>query len=84
MNKVLFLLLFCMAYLQADTTNTGSCDDTYNSCIQNCDSQENPSDICYSSCDEKYSTCLEKEQNYLDPEQNTNDIEPSSETESSE
>lgn len=68
-NSKLSAILFIIPFVfLTNIAAQNVCDTTYDSCVQKCDNMENPSDTCYSSCDEAYSKCLEAQQ-YTEPEQ---------------
>jgi len=57
-SKLILINLLLSSLLLAEETNKPSCEETYNTCLETCEvNQDNISD-CYSLCDEKYEKCL--------------------------
>lgn len=57
--SALALTLFISTPLLADDTDPASkCEEAYNSCVAKCDTAEDGSETCYSTCDAAYEKCL--------------------------
>ncbi|QFR49944.1 hypothetical protein FJR48_09480 [Sulfurimonas lithotrophica] len=65
-SKLLKIFLLAVMLLVSPlSSNEGeklSCDAAYDICTEKCDNAENPSEACFSKCDETYDKCLVAEQ----------------------
>jgi len=56
--KVALVATLAAISLQAEEIGV-ECDMKHETCMEKCDSMENPTTECYSTCDEAYNSCLD-------------------------